>query len=42
MLQLGLGKKTGDNDEDDEANNSHKLILVKTKKKRDYCGIKKK
>ena len=39
MLELGLDKKTGDND---EVNNSHKLKLDKTKKKRDCCGIKKK
>ena len=42
MLELGLDKKTGDNDEDGEMNNSQKLRLEKTKKKRDCCGIKKK
>ena len=42
MLELGLDKKTGDNDEDEEENNSQKLRLEKTKKKRDCCGIKKK
>ena len=42
MLELGLGKKKGDDDENDEVNNSHQLKLDKTKKKRDCLGIKKK
>ena len=42
MLNLGLGKKKDEADENDEMNNSQQLKIGDDKKKKDCCGGKKK